>query len=241
MNKKAFTLVEIMIGITCLAVLMGPIYLLMRSGTQTSLKGMKRIETTLEARRVLKQVYADLKMLCFAMPEDGIYDFSYTMDISGTPPKNVYKFRSFPIHQSYDNIFSNQMSGINFRKVSKITYRIEEGKDKNNPFFQLVREETFAGKTNKRVLSTHVNFFEIKPILMHAHGKNQFYYLVTLQLIDAMHPTDMEGKTAGDKVDELDKDVILADYYDVVYPEFFHAAWNQSKFGPNWHTSIFED
>ena len=65
MNKKAFTLVEIMIGITCLAVLMGPIYLLMRSGTQTSLKGMKRIETTLEARRVLKQVYADLKMLCF--------------------------------------------------------------------------------------------------------------------------------------------------------------------------------
>ncbi len=238
MKKRAFTLVEIMIAIMCLAILLGPIYLLLRSGTQSSLKGMKRIETTLEARKVLKQVYSDLKLSCFPMPEDGYYDFSNSIDISGTPPKSVYKFMSFPIHQDYKDIFSNQTTGINFRKVSNITYRVEDSTDADNPYYQLIREEEFQGKTRTTVLSKHVNFFEIKSIVMKAADKYQFYHLITLQLIDATHPSLMKEKTPGERLDQLDKDVILADYFDIVYPEYFHAAWNQSKFGPNWHTLI---
>jgi prepilin-type N-terminal cleavage/methylation domain-containing protein len=238
MNKKAFTLVEIMIAITCLAILLGPVYLLLRSGTQTSLKGMKRLETTLEARKVLKQIYSDLKLSCFPMPEDGYYDFSNTITIEGTPPKNTYKFMSFPIHQEFNDMFSNQSTGINFRKVSKITYKVLDSTDTLNPYYRLIREETFEGKTRTTVLSEHVNFFEIKPIVMKASDKYQFYHLITLQLIDATHPSLIQGKTAGTKLDDLDKDLILADYFDIVYPEYFHAAWNQTKFGPNWHTLI---
>lgn len=237
-RRQAFTLVEIMIVAICTALLMGPIFLVLRSGTKTSLKGMLRIETTLEARRVIKQVYADLKMACFPLPYNSTYNFDDVMAVSGTPPFNTYKFLSFPIHQRLGDIFASQLSGVNHRNVAEITYRIEKGKDPDNPFLRLIRDESFAGRVNTRILSDRVNFFEIKPVMMQPYGKNQFYFLVTLQLIDALHPSELKGKAAGSKLDELQKDVILADFFDVVYPEFFHAAWNQVRFNPNWHSQI---
>jgi hypothetical protein len=101
-----------------------------------------------------------------------------------------------------------------------------------------VREEKFNGKTRKQVLSERVNFFEIKPIMLQPQGKNQYYYLVTLQLLDAVHAKDMEGQITGDKITDQVQDVILADFYDVVYPEFFHSMWNQVRVNPNWHTPL---
>ncbi|NCB38885.1 MAG: hypothetical protein EOM80_08955 [Erysipelotrichia bacterium] len=237
-KRRAFTLVEVMIVAICLALLLGPIFLVLRSGTKTSLKGMMRIETTLEARRVIKQVYADLKMACFPLPYNSVYNFDNVMQTGGVPPHNTYKFMSFPIHQKMENIFSSQLSGVNYRDVAEITYRVEEGKDPDNPFLTLFRDESFGGKVNTRVLSDKINFFEIKPIMLQPYGKNQFYFLVTLQLIDALHPSELKGKTAGTKLDELQRDVILADFFDVVYPEYFHAAWNQVRVNPNWHSQI---
>lgn len=237
-RRQAFTLVEIMIVLICTALLMGPIFLVLRSSTKTSLKGMLRIDTTLEARRVIKQVYADLKMACFPLPYNSIYNFSDVMQVTGTPPLNSYRFNTFPIHQRLNDIFASQISGVNFRNVSEVTYRVEESKNPDNPFMRLIRTESFGGKVNTRVLTERINFFEIKPIMLQPYGKNQFYFLVTLQLIDAVHASDMKGRTAGTKLDELQKDVILADFFDVVYPEFFHAAWNQTRVNPNWHTQI---
>ncbi len=237
-RRQAFTLVEIMIVLICTALLMGPIFLVLRSSTKTSLKGMLRIDTTLEARRVIKQVYADLKMACFPLPYNSIYNFSDVMQVTGTPPLNSYRFNTFPIHQRLNDIFASQISGVNFRNVSEVTYRVEESKNPDNPFMRLIRTESFGGKVSTRVLTERINFFEIKPIMLQPYGKNQFYFLVTLQLIDAVHASDMKGRIAGAKLDELQKDVILADFFDVVYPEFFHAAWNQTRVNPNWHTQI---
>jgi len=106
-----FTLVEIMIVLICTALLMGPIFLVLRSSTRTSLKGMLRIDTTLEARRVIKQVYADLKMACFPLPYNSVYNFDDVMQVTGTPPHNSYKFYSFPIHQRLNDIFASQLQG----------------------------------------------------------------------------------------------------------------------------------
>ena len=237
-RRSAFTLVEIMIVLICTALLMGPIFLVLRSSTRTSLRGMLRIDTTLEARRVIKQVYADLKMACFPLPYNSIYNFDDVMQVTGTPPHNSYKFYSFPIHQRLNDIFSSQLSGVNFRDVAEVNYRVEDSKDPDNPFMRLIRTEVFAGKVNTRILTDRINFFEIKPVMMQPYGKNQFYFLVTLQLIDAVHPSEMKGRTAGAKLDELQKDVILADFFDVVYPEFFHAALNQTRVNPNWHTQL---
>jgi hypothetical protein len=101
-----------------------------------------------------------------------------------------------------------------------------------------VREETFNGKTSKRVLTNRVNFFEIKPIMLQPQGKNQYYYMVTLQLIDSVHPSEMKGTTPGSKISDTQQGVILADFYDVVYPEFFHSMWNQVRSNPNWHSPL---
>ncbi|HQB84049.1 MAG TPA: hypothetical protein PLR50_11165, partial [Candidatus Rifleibacterium sp.] len=169
---------------------------------------------------------------------NSIYNFSDVMQVSGTPPLNSYRFNTFPIHQRLNDIFTSQVSGINFRNVSEVTYRVEESKNPDNPFMRLIRTESFGGKVNTRILTERINFFEIKPIMLQPYGKNQFYFLVTLQLIDAVHASDMKGRTAGTKLGELQKDVILADFFDVVYPEFFHAAWNQTRVNPNWHTQI---
>ncbi len=237
-RKAGFTLVEIMIVLICTALLMGPIFLVLRSSTRTSLKGMLRIDTTLEARRVIKQVYADLKMACFPLPYNSVYNFDDVMQVTGTTPHNSYKFYSFPIHQRFNDIFASQLSGVNYRNVAEVTYRVEKSKNPDNPFMRLIRTESFAGKVNTRILTERVNFFEIKPIMMQPYGKNQFYFLVTLQLIDALHPSEMKDRVAGSRLDDLQKDVILADFFDVVYPEFFHAAWNQARVNPNWHTQI---
>jgi hypothetical protein len=236
--KKGFTLVEIMIVAICIALLMGPLFMILRSGTKTSLKGMLRIETTLEARRVIKQIHADLKLACFPIPYNSTYDFADVMQVSGTPPEVTYKFLSYPIHKDFEDIFTSQTSGKNYREVAEITYKIEENPDPDKPAYKLIREEKNNGKTRTTILSERVNYFEIKPIMLQPQGKNQFYYLVTLQLLDAVHLNDMEGQSIGDKINDEVKDVILADFYDVVYPEFFHSMWNHVRFNPNWHTPL---
>ncbi len=237
-RNQGFTLVEIMIVAICLALLMGPIFLVLRSGTQTSLKGMLRIETTLEARRVIKQIHADLKMACFPLPYNSLYNFDDVMAVSGTPPMNEYRFLSYPIHQKLSDVFTNQTSGVNFREVAEVKYIVEDNGDPDKPSFRLVREERFGGKTNKRILSNRVNFFEIKPIMLQPQGKNQYYFIVTLQLMDSVHPSEMKGNSPGSKVTDAQSHVILADFFDVVYPEFFHSMWNQVRANPNWHTPL---
>lgn len=238
--RKAFTLVEIMIVAICLALLMGPLFLILRSGTKTSLKGMLRIETTLEARRVIKQIHADLKLACFPVPYDSTteYDFGDVMSVTGVPPEVTYSFLSYPIHAEIEDIFTNQTSGKNFREVAEIKYKIEENSDPEKPSYQLIREEKINGNTRRNVLSKRINYFEIKPIMLQPQGKNQYYYLITLQLIDAVHPKDMEGQTTGAKITDQVQGAILADFYDVVYPEFFHSMWNQVRVNPNWHTPL---
>ena len=76
---------------------------------------------------------------------------------------------------------------------------------------------------------------------MQVDGRNQYYYLITLQLVDVLHAKDIIGKKTGEKLRENQKDVVLADYYDVVYPEFFRALWNVKKFCPNWHIQIKQE
>ena len=251
MSRKAFTLVEIMIAITCLAIIVIPVYSVLRSGSQTSLKGMKRVETTLEARKILKQVYADLKMLCFNFQDDldssKTYSFDDTLYTNNKtiPDTVIYSFNTFPSNQELDEIFDGRIEDgdlkANTRNINHIKYTIESNDNQNNPCYKFVREVTFKGKTTKKVLSERVNYFEIKPISVYGNGKMQYYYYVSLQLIDTINNQSQikNVHNIGEQLTaEHDNNIILADFFDVVYPEYFHAAWNQSKVVPNWHNII---
>ena len=198
--------------------------------------GVMRNETTDKARAIMHQIYADLKMACFPLGDGAEYNFYDILDKDGTPPYMDYTFQSYPIHQKYSDIFESPQEGINYRNPSAIQYSVEKGSNPDLPFKKLVRKELFGNKITKKVLSENVNYFEIKELFLEIEGKKQYYYLITLQLIDVLHASDMEGKKSNEKLTENQKDVILADFYDVVYPEYFHALWNDEKPNPNWHT-----
>ena len=236
-SRHAFTLVEIMIAAICLTIIMGPLFMLLRSGTNTSLKGMLRLETTQKARNILQQIYADLKMACFKLPDENVYSFSDILTKTGDAPNYVYQFYSFPIHQSYSEIFESPKVSYNYRIPSLITYRVE---GESAPY-KLIREERFKGKTTSRVLTENINFFEIKEIGITTevdNSKMQFYYQITIQLIDVLHSSDYDNKKIGEKLRQNQKDVILADFYDIVYPEYFNALWNDRRLNQNWHTEL---
>ncbi|MBU1108253.1 MAG: prepilin-type N-terminal cleavage/methylation domain-containing protein [Candidatus Riflebacteria bacterium] len=235
-KKTGFTFVEIMVVSACLALLAGTAFMLLRFSTRSSLQGMLRLETTLEARKIIRQVYADLKLACFPLPYDSVYNFDNVMYITGVAPHNMYTFLSFPTHARMNEIFSSQSSGVNYRETALINYRIEPGTSPDRPFLKLTREETFKGQTTKKVLSERVNFFEIKPVMLQPYGRNQFYFMVTLQLIDSIDAADLKDKNCSSTAPK--GNLAIADFFDIVYPEFFHAAWNQPGINPNWHTQI---
>lgn len=244
-KRKAFTLVEIMIVSMCLAIIIYPIFMLLRSGQDSSLKGMMRIETTMKARVALQRVYADLKMACKPISAKGEeYSFTDILKKDGGFPNITYTFDTFPIHKKYSEIFRNvnvqdfDNDGINYRLLSTVSYKVEEGNNPNLPFKKLIRRETFDNKTTEQIITDKLNYFEIKEIDLAIGDKHRYYYLITLQLIEVLHDKDIKDKKSDEKLRENQKDVILADFYDLVYPEYFNALWNNQKENGNWHTRL---
>ena len=240
-RRKAFTLVELTIAAICLTIILGPIIMILRSGTSSSLVGMMRIDTTQKARNILHQVYADLKMACLYLPADKReFSFEEIVTREGDSPYYNYSFYSFPIHQSYDKILENGIDNITYRVPSFITYKVENGDNPNLPTFKkLIREENFDGNITSKVLTDNLNYFEIKQIDMVVDGnKLQSYYMITLQLIDVLHENDIKDKKTGEKLRENQKDLILADFYDIVYPEYYNALWNEKGLNRNWYSIL---
>ncbi len=253
-KRAAFTMVELIIVACCAALLLGPIFMLLKSGSTNSRMGMLKIETTLESRRILKQIHRDLKLAVIPLSHiwsPGQVAFPAFTDIlreEGTPPLLQYSFYSYPIHAplsdgTADDIIHNRGSKTGFspRNMAKITYNIEKKAGSDSPFMVLKRFEDYNGQRREQTLSERVNYFRIKIIPMTPPGtKNQYFFFVTLQLIDSLNRTDMEGKIAESDINMQKADakgkIVLADFFDMVYPEYFHAFWNHPQTNPSWHT-----
>ena len=217
--RQAFTLVEIMIVCICIALLVGPIFVLLRSGSNSSLKGMMRIDTTLKARTILHQVYADLKMACFELPLKSVkYNINDVLTRKYNSPEDIrFEFYSFPIHQKYNDIFEEASNDVGttmaYRNVNKITYIVSA--KSGSPIKTLKREVEFNNKKVTHTLSENVNFFDITKKEFLINGKTQYYYYITLQLIDVVN-AKAEEKITGEKLKSGEREIILADFYDVV-------------------------
>lgn len=252
--KKGFTLVELVVVACCIALLIGPIYMLLKSGSTSSRMGMLKVETTLESRRILKQIHRDLKLAIIPISQlwsPGQVAFPAFTDIlqeEGTPPLLTYSFYSYPIHAPLSNgtaedIIYNRSSktGFNPRSMAKISYILEKKTGSDSPFMVFKRIEEYNGQKREQTLSERVNYFRIKIVPMTPPGtKNQYFFFVTLQLIDSLHRDDMAGKIAAVDVNMQKADaqgkIVLADFFDMVYPEYFHAFWNHPQTNPSWHT-----
>lgn len=253
-KKKGFTLVELMIVAACTALLIGPIFFLLRSGSQTSRMGMLKIETTLESRRILKQIHRDLKLAVIPLPHiwsPGQVAFPAFTDIlteEGTPPEVKYSFYSYPVHAPLSDgtpadVIHNRVSKTGFspRNMARITYEVSKKPGTDSQFMILKRTEDYNGQSRTQTLTDRLNYFRIKIIPMTPPGaKNQYFFFITLQLIDSLNRSDMDGKVAAGDVNlqkaSAQSKIVLADFFDIVYPEYFHAFWNHPQTNPSWHT-----
>lgn len=238
-NHKGFTLVEIMIVCVCLSLLVGPIFLLLRSGSDSSMKGMTRIETTLKARRILQQVYADLKMSCYHIPLDAtLFPFNDIIVKNENNSEQKYEFKSFPISNEYDEIFEDKVNeegaNMKYRYVNKVTYFLSSDK-------KLTRTVVdFENKKTEKVLAENVNRFSIDEREVYINNIKQSYFFVELCLIDFVNDNKKDNNLlTGDDI-EPSKNVVVVDFYDVVCPDYYHSKINDIAANRNWHVMIKE-
>ncbi|MFZ2958446.1 MAG: hypothetical protein WA705_16285 [Candidatus Ozemobacteraceae bacterium] len=247
MKRSGMTVVEILVVAAMIVLVMGPAWQIFRSGTKTSLQGMMQVETANEARRILRQIHNDLKQGCFYLPpSDPRIDFELMMDknkLALNPPQ--YSFFSFPTTGAVADTVPFSTFGAADRRASAITYRLERGTTADKPFYQLIREERFMGPLaaafpggiRTSTLSRRVNFFEIKPYKIQTAKRDQFFFWVTLQLVDNYQAVGF-SPTSGIKLPTRSQGVLIADFFDVVSPEFFSSVWNQDGMRRNWHSLL---
>ncbi|MBF0498494.1 MAG: hypothetical protein HQM09_00040 [Candidatus Riflebacteria bacterium] len=247
MKRVGMTLVEILVVAAILVLVLGPAWQIFRSGTKTSLQGMMQVETANEARRIMRQIHNDLKQSCFYLqPANQDVDFDLIMDqtkAAKTPPE--YSFFTFPsVGAVADTVPSTGPTAPADRRASAITYRLEHGSLSGSPFYTLIREEHFQGALANSfpgghisILSQRVNFFEIKPHRVFSSGRDQFFFWITLQLVDSYQAKGFVP-TPLSKMSTRRQGVVIADFFDIVSPEFFSAIWNQPGMRRNWHTLL---
>ncbi|NLI74943.1 MAG: hypothetical protein GX442_00715 [Candidatus Riflebacteria bacterium] len=243
-----FTLIEIMLVLLCLFLLLGPAFRILRSGTQSSLKGMMQIGTTMEARNILRQVVNDLRASCYRI--DGMQQknisWATLLKVDGALPEPTYSFLAFPFQDSVDAAMEKGSSGMAWRNASRITWRVE--KHPNRPYMrQLVRSEAFhpshpaygrfPGGKRESVVSDHVNLFEIKPLVISSSGKSLVAFRIHLQLVDFL-PGRETTVTVGDSGLVRPREGAIADYFEIVVSEFYRAMRHKAKFNPNWQNGI---
>ncbi|MFZ2959362.1 MAG: prepilin-type N-terminal cleavage/methylation domain-containing protein [Candidatus Ozemobacteraceae bacterium] len=246
--RRAFTLIEIMMVLILACLILGPAWAIFRSGSRTSLQGIQQIELVLEGRRVLRQMHNDLKNACFAIP-DANYSFQFGDILAEYQPSPVsqdgttYGFLSFPLHTDENTTVSANETAVAPRYASKILYRLT--KSKLDPFLILTREEELpaalggGSKPILRVLSRRVNYFSLKEVEQKSLiGKNQFFYQIKLQLAEAREPRRLNQILEGKLIENRSEGLIIGDFFDVVFPAFFSALWNQENMNRNWHSPI---
>ena len=242
--RPGFTLVELMIVVGCFMLIIGPALRVFQFGTRSSLSGMKRIDTTLEARRILRQVHIDLKGSCFVWQGPGNYSFDDILyvDRSKEPCAEflLYRFPSIdPVEKCVTGLKDD--AGPARRLTSLVTYRI-------TPAHELVREEAFhpshpaysrfpQGKWTQ-VLTKRLNYFDISPVQVpNATGPDQWFFWVSLQLRDAYQKPDLSQAALRYDFKEA-PGVIISEFFDILYPEFFTAFHNNEGMNRNWHTDM---
>ena len=235
-TKTGFTLIEVMMVLILSMLILGPAYQIFRAGSQTTLKGMKRIDLVLEGRRILKEVHEDLKRSCKTTTGAGQeYDIR-TLLHSTEIPFFSYSFYSFPFHSEIEKTVSAGSTGDAPRLASRVTYEVIPPTGLQNPLSQLVRKEVFhpgLGKEpEQRIVSKNINTFTIKPFQLQSKDsgfQNQNYFIITLQLAQLPPNFTPDNPLRG---------IVLLDFYDVVYSSNFNSTWNHECHALPWHVLI---
>jgi prepilin-type N-terminal cleavage/methylation domain-containing protein len=244
--RAAFTLIEMMVVVILVSMILIPVFRTFHAGIKVATKGMLKVETTLEARRILKQIQTDLQDVCF--PMDGremTFSPESLVRETGTPPTTTYAFFSFPAHGPVESLITDEAGGIVWRNVSEITYSLSQGE---NSMYTLIRSErfhpshplasTYPGGIRVQNLSNQVNFFSIVANPFNTPTRSSLTFRVHLQLVDSVKKGELAQVVQGNSAAQRLKEGVIADFFSVVNPHFYNHLLNRGWFNPNWQTGI---
>jgi hypothetical protein len=250
---RCFTTIELLVVVILIVILLLPIWNIYRSGRRASLQGMTQIDTSLEGRRILKQVRRDLKQSCYLLfKESPRVDFSFMLKVEPKDaPHHSFSFLTFPTIGELSDFVPSLAQPLNtgeaFRRVSRITYSLESLGDPRKSLFRLIREEKFHAATiasgsypngvRRQILSTRVNFFSIRPHVVQHGTEKQYFFWVAVQVVDSGGQREVPF-TVGTKLTGKIPGFQVADFFDVVKSDFFHSVWNQEGMRRNWHSFL---
>ncbi len=236
--KRAYTLVEVTVALLVMSVVLAPALLLLSSGSRDSLQGLVQADTTLEARRIIRQVHQDLKLAAIETGPDSQESLSLERICKNEAalPLADYTFLRFPGQGAVAAVAPK----LERRRLSRVRYRLEPKTAGNIPVMRLIRTETFhagsGNQTAEHVLSERVNFFEIRPCALPSVRPESMVFQVTLKLVDSPRGPLPETLPSGALLSNHAQGVITAEYSDVVFPMFFAAYMNQPYIVRNYYS-----
>lgn len=237
MNRKGITLIEIMIAFVVTVVIAVPVLYLYQSGMRSSTTGVVSIDMFGEGRRICVQIHNDLKNSC--IPYQGGFSMRFCdlleADFSRAEGLDGAEYRLYR-HTAAPELLKKNIAGqkMLLRPLMHVRYRLE--KPQNSDLLKLVRIESVDGAPERiKVLSERVSFLKIHPVKIKDNTNQSYLWNVKLQL--AYVP---ESTQAGFTFSSSDRSqgILVNDFYDVVYSDFFKSV-SQNRMSPrNWHTGL---
>ncbi|MBF0407319.1 MAG: hypothetical protein HQM10_08195 [Candidatus Riflebacteria bacterium] len=252
-KTRGVTIVELVFATTIFILLMHPVLLILKSGMQSSFHGMLHLETMSEARRILKQVHNDLKLLSYNIKPDEAIVIDPQKQVrwssAASFPTVSYTFNTFPSKGEISQIAPVSTVGLANIYTSQVTYSVVPDTNPAKPFFKLIRKERFPvgstmaneypGGVWENVLSKKINTFQIRLISFEDHEKNkQYFFLVNLQLVDSLKDSLPSVVTPGTALNSRQSGIVLADFHDVVYSDAITLFSQNHRKIRNWYTNI---
>lgn len=238
-GARGVTLIELLVAIICFMLVLLPAFQAFLVGTRTSLTGMMQVDTTMEARRSLRQIHADLKGACLPFDGRGLQvtlDQLLTASADGTGM--TYAVNVFPRHVDPARTIAVEPSGLRPHVANRVIYRLVTTKV-GDPRKQLIREErphSATGETVRTsVLSERVNHFEIRAVNFGGPVPRSAFF-VSLQLVDSVETGALDNLPPGSA--EKPRGVVLADYCDMVAPTFLSSMLAQEGVNRTWYSEL---
>ncbi|NLI79767.1 MAG: hypothetical protein GX442_25395 [Candidatus Riflebacteria bacterium] len=243
-RTQGVTLVELMLAVLLMGLLLAPLFLTFHSSTRTSLRGVRQIDQVMEGQRLLKRLREDLRAACLVLPEqtgqvrfDDLVEIETATDSAATS----ISFLRFPLPVPVDKAISaDRRSGPAPRLASRVTYRAEPLPDGAGGL-QLSRRESFHPALGlapmEAILTRNLNFFRVAPLtITDSAGTSRKFFQITMQLVSTRDGRPLPATPpAGTPQQE---GLLIADFYDLVCPDFFAALWRAPCQGRSWYSGL---
>ncbi|MBF0548296.1 MAG: hypothetical protein HQM08_27925 [Candidatus Riflebacteria bacterium] len=226
--KSGMTLIELSISLSLSVFLFAGVFLISKNFSSGSQKSMDRLETCLEAKKILRILRVDLYNACRPIGKEAfLLNFSGIVSESGAVFSPQYEWFAFPSVKMPDKLISSDTSGFLVQKISRIKYFLKPLIDGNNSSQMLIREEIFHSDfkipPNQMTVSRQIHFLQIKPIEVHdSSGDKQSLFQIILQL----------SETPGEN--QLSTNATL-EFTELVSPVFWRTFCKKEYPGRNWN------